>query len=234
MPVLPITGLGPAAVEEQSYDVAVAPQSKEEADVNGTETRHRYRSHGWRNPLLLYLDGITDEGNLGAILRSCYVLGVDGVIMSGRRNAPMSAITTKAASGAAEALQLFNAEKPREFFQNSSVAGWQIYAASMPPSSNPSSPNITFTRNQGQSETVPDAPLSRNPVILVLGNEETGVSSHILARAHYHVGVTAAREPGEIGLDSLNVSVATALLCMRFLKTPNQNLKLKQDDNLLF
>lgn len=56
--------------------------------------------------LLLGLDGIEDPQNLGAILRSAEVAGVEGVLLPERRSAPLSAVAVKASSGASEYLRL--------------------------------------------------------------------------------------------------------------------------------
>ncbi|MGB7190057.1 MAG: 23S rRNA (guanosine(2251)-2'-O)-methyltransferase RlmB [Acidobacteriaceae bacterium] len=52
--------------------------------------------------LLLALDGIEDPQNLGALLRSADASGVDGVLLTERRAAPLSAVAVKASAGAAE------------------------------------------------------------------------------------------------------------------------------------
>ncbi len=55
-------------------------------------------------PFIIILDSVTDEGNLGSIIRSAEVLGAHGVIMGKRRSASLSAVAYKASSGAAEIL----------------------------------------------------------------------------------------------------------------------------------
>jgi 23S rRNA (guanosine2251-2'-O)-methyltransferase len=55
-------------------------------------------------PFIVLLDGVTDEGNLGSIIRSAEVLGAHGVIIGKHRSASLSATVCKAASGAAELL----------------------------------------------------------------------------------------------------------------------------------
>jgi 23S rRNA (guanosine2251-2'-O)-methyltransferase len=55
-----------------------------------------------RPPLLLALDGVEDPQNLGALLRSADGAGADGVVLTERRAAPMSAVAVKASAGAAE------------------------------------------------------------------------------------------------------------------------------------
>ena len=56
--------------------------------------------------LVLALDGIEDPQNLGALLRSADGSGVDAVVMTERRAAPLSAVAAKAAAGAQEHLRI--------------------------------------------------------------------------------------------------------------------------------
>ena len=56
--------------------------------------------------LILALDGIEDPQNLGALLRVADGAGVDGVILTKRRSAPLSPAAVKASAGAAEHLRI--------------------------------------------------------------------------------------------------------------------------------
>ena len=56
--------------------------------------------------LLLALDGVEDPQNLGALLRVADGAGVDGVILTERRSAPLSPAAIKASAGAAEHLRI--------------------------------------------------------------------------------------------------------------------------------
>jgi 23S rRNA (guanosine2251-2'-O)-methyltransferase len=56
--------------------------------------------------LVLALDGVEDPQNLGALLRTAEGSGVDGVLLTERRSAPLSAVAVKAAAGATEHLRL--------------------------------------------------------------------------------------------------------------------------------
>jgi 23S rRNA (guanosine2251-2'-O)-methyltransferase len=58
------------------------------------------------NRLLLALDGVEDPQNLGALLRVADGAGVDGVILTERRSAPLSPVAVKASAGAAEHLRI--------------------------------------------------------------------------------------------------------------------------------
>jgi len=56
--------------------------------------------------LLLALDGVEDPQNLGALLRVADGAGVDGVVMTERRAAPLSPVAIKASAGAAEHIRI--------------------------------------------------------------------------------------------------------------------------------
>ncbi len=56
--------------------------------------------------LILALDGVEDPQNLGALLRVADGAGVDGVLLTERRSAPLSPAAVKASAGAAEHLRI--------------------------------------------------------------------------------------------------------------------------------
>ncbi len=56
--------------------------------------------------LLLALDGVEDPQNLGALLRVADGAGVDGIVLTERRSAPLSPVAVKASAGASEHLRI--------------------------------------------------------------------------------------------------------------------------------
>src|ERR1700722_4985922 len=56
--------------------------------------------------LLLALDGVEDPQNLGALLRVADGAGVDGIVLTERRAAPLSPVAVKASAGASEHLRI--------------------------------------------------------------------------------------------------------------------------------
>jgi 23S rRNA (guanosine2251-2'-O)-methyltransferase len=59
-----------------------------------------------RDRLFLALDGVEDPQNLGALLRTAEGAGVDGVVVTERRSAPLSPVAVKASAGAAEHVKI--------------------------------------------------------------------------------------------------------------------------------
>ncbi len=53
-------------------------------------------------PFMLVLDGVTDPGNFGSLLRTAACAGVGGVVVGRHRSAPLTPAAVKAAAGAVE------------------------------------------------------------------------------------------------------------------------------------
>ncbi len=62
-----------------------------------------------KKPKIILLDTIQDVRNVGAILRSAYCLGVDGVVMCKKKGAPLSPVVFKTSAGLAEHLNIYQA-----------------------------------------------------------------------------------------------------------------------------
>ncbi|KAF2465543.1 alpha/beta knot [Lindgomyces ingoldianus] len=242
LPRPPITQLGAALIGSASFKVERDKQSREDAIVNGTQEEYSYKSAGWRHPLLLYVDGVLDEGNLGAIARSAYFLGVDAIATPTRQSAPWSHIALKASAGAAEAIPIFAVAQPSSFLMKSALRGWRIYASdAIPPeielqssgttSLSPMnrdedcSSKVLYTFARSSKRIADHFPVASHPTILMMGAEGSGLRTSLINQAHYKVGIRAGRDVGEVGVDSLNVSVAASLLCYEFLKRPRQERK---------
>ena len=110
-----------------------------------------------KSPFILILDEIQDVRNLGAILRSAYCTGVDGVIICRKNSAPLSPAAFKASAGLAEHLNIFLAPTIASAFQLVKTAGYNMYCA---------------TLEQGENATKVEFSA---PAALVIGNEEQGI-----------------------------------------------------------
>jgi 23S rRNA (guanosine2251-2'-O)-methyltransferase len=60
------------------------------------------RGRPGRKPFLVAIDGVTDPGNLGAIIRNCDGAGVDGVLVPRHRSVHVTPTVAKASAGAIE------------------------------------------------------------------------------------------------------------------------------------
>lgn len=142
-------------------------------------------------PFLLVLDGITDPGNLGALLRTGACAGVTGVVLPRHRAARITPTVTKAAAGAVEHLPIATVSGvPRALADLTRHGVWSVGL------------DVTAER------AVYDMEVADGPVALVLGAEGRGLSR--LTRERCDLVVTI---PIRGVLDSLNVSAAAAVAC---------------------
>ncbi|GFF54673.1 rRNA methyltransferase, mitochondrial [Aspergillus udagawae] len=223
LPQLPVKSLCAApTLGADEFRVVLAPQSKEEAAVNSTNNRIPVRHLPGKNryPVVLLLDGITDTGNLGGIIRSAYYLGIDAIVFAGRNCAPLSPVTIKASAGAAENMPLIKVSNEVDFIQQSKANGWRFFAADAP------MPGSSFSDTSGDIDLTRNT-LTQAPSVIMLGSEGFGLSAHIKSHADSTVSIPGARNVTEWGyekdparVDSLNVSVAAAILMEQFLRIP--------------
>jgi 21S rRNA (GM2251-2'-O)-methyltransferase len=205
--------------EPSSFYITLGHQSREEKTINGSENSVSYPSPSSmpgapaRSPFVLFLDGIQDPGNLGAILRTAHFFGIDAVALSGSC-APLTPVALKSSAGAAELVPILHVSNASSFLEQSKESGWKVWAAAAPPVH-----NDVKGWNSWNAAHVTTRQLSSNalkePTILMLGSEGEGLRKVLFDRATAKVGI-----PGGAGsLDSLNVSVAAGVLCEAFLKT---------------
>jgi len=211
LPQLPVTALGELSTSDEfpGYQVSLGHQSHEETQVNGTDdfvpaTAGRYK------PLVLFLDGVRDPGNLGAILRSASFLGINAVAISNRTSTTLTPVALKASAGASETTTLFSVDSPAEFLARSKEAGWKVFAAV--PTADRRRPGKQLDLRGLERED----PLKQDPCILLVGSEGDGLPR--LLRSKADVEVTIPNQSGSNIVDSLNVSVAAGLLCSSFVK----------------
>lgn len=224
LPKIPVTSLDPVPSPQASFRVAMGHQSKEEEAVNGSNSVVRYGTGYRRYPFLLLLDGIRDPGNMGAIFRSAHFLGADGIVICNHNSAGLTPVTLKAAAGAAESLPIFSVDRPTSFIDSCRQNGWKFYAAVSPSSSD----SEHAARRPFFLTSTMGNPTQTHPCILILGSEGEGLQWNIQKKADYSLGIEAQRI-GNGDLDSLNVSVAAALLCQAFLKKPTADNGLNPD-----
>ena len=139
-------------------------------------------------PFIIILDSITDEGNLGAIIRSAEVFGAHGIILGKRRSASLSAVAFKASSGAAELVPVVKATNLSSTIKELKDKGVWIAAA------------------DANGEPAPTVPLT-GAIALVIGSEGDGISRLVLEHCDYKVRIPMKGKTG-----SLNASAAAAVL----------------------
>jgi len=145
--------------------------------------------------LLLVLDGIEDPHNLGAILRSAEVAGVDGVFIPQRRSAPLSAAAVKASAGASAHLKVARSGNTARLIEQLKAAGYWIAGI----------------------DAAADKPLWQldltGPTVLVLGSEGSGLHRLVRDKCDFLASI-----PMRGKVSSFNVSVAAGIALYEVLR----------------
>jgi len=148
-----------------------------------------------RSGLVLILDQLNDVGNVGAIIRSAVAAGVDGIIVSSRRSAPINETVLKTSAGSLLQARIVLSKnivneirilKENDFW----VAGTDVRQGS------------DYTEFNFQYNTA-----------LIIGNEEKGISPRLKKISDFLITI-----PHSSKVESLNVSVSTAVILFEALR----------------
>ena len=150
------------------------------------------RSRKVEVPIIVILDGINDTHNLGAILRSCDVFNVTGVIIPKHNQVPLNATVAKSSAGAINFVPVTQVSSINQTIQKLKDNGFWIVSTDG---------NAKLDYNQITYDF---------PVALVIGSEGKGVSPLIVKNSDYVVKI-----PQYGHVNSLNASVAAGILLAR-------------------
>lgn len=137
---------------------------------------------------LLVLDQVQDPHNLGAVLRSAYVLGAVGAVIPERRACAVTAAVVRTSAGATEHLPVARVVNLSRALGAMKDAGYWIYGAA------------------GEQGQAPEELDLTGRVALVLGSEGHGLRPSVQQACDLVVTIPMA------GPLSLNVSVAAGVL----------------------
>ncbi|MDH3463984.1 MAG: RNA methyltransferase, partial [Acidimicrobiia bacterium] len=145
---------------------------------------------------LVVLDHLEDPQNVGAIARSAAAAGATGLVISGRRSAPLGASTFKAAAGALERLPVAVVGSIADALQRLKDRG--VWAVGL---------------QAGSSESLFGLQLLTEPVAVVIGAEGRGLAPLVAKRCD-----ALASIPMAAGIESLNASVSAALAVFEIMR----------------
>ena len=146
-------------------------------------------------PIILALDGIEDPQNLGGILRTAEVFGVDAIIIPKHRAAGVTASVLRASSGAAEHVPVARTTSMAACLERLKALGYWVCGAAV----------------EGGTP-VHQADLIR-PLALIVGGEHRGLRPGVRDRCDMLVTI-----PMKGRLESLNAGVATAIILYEALR----------------
>ncbi|MFY0651409.1 MAG: 23S rRNA (guanosine(2251)-2'-O)-methyltransferase RlmB [Cyclobacteriaceae bacterium] len=148
-----------------------------------------------KTPLILILDRITDVRNFGAICRTAECAGVNAVVIPSKGGALINSDAVKTSAGALNYLSVCKEDSLKEAIIYLKNSGFQVVACTE------KSDQLIFD-------------LEYNiPTAIIMGSEENGVSPELIDASN-----TSAKIPLHGEIDSLNVSVASAIVLYECLR----------------
>lgn len=151
-----------------------------------------------KQPLLVMLDGLEDPHNLGAILRTCDCVGVDGVIIGKHRNVKLTPTVAKVSTGAIDTVKVSMVTNLSQTLKSLKKQGFWIVGADM---------HEAVDYRSAQYDV---------PLVVVIGSEGFGISPLVAKTCDYCVKL-----PMEGTVTSLNASVACGILLYQVYNSRN-------------
>ncbi|MCB4743815.1 MAG: RNA methyltransferase [Sulfurovum sp.] len=143
-----------------------------------------------KSNFIVVLDGLTDVGNIGAIVRSAYALGAEAVVATGVKQLNLSAIV-RSSSGALMDMPFLIYPNILDVLHECHQVKFRIYGAT--------------------TEGIPIQKMHFAPKrLLVMGSEGNGISKKVHTKLDALISIEMKH-----AFDSLNVSAAAAILIHR-------------------
>lgn len=139
-------------------------------------------------PLILILDGIVDPRNFGACVRSATAAGVDALVFSQRSSAPITATVHTAAAGGCYYLDIFQVNNLARIISMLKKSNIWVYGLAA-----------------GGKNNIYNTDFKTGTAIVV-GSEADGIKYNISKLCDDIISI-----PISVNIDSLNVSVASAI-----------------------
>lgn len=139
---------------------------------------------------IVFLDRITDCGNLGAILRSCAYFGWEFILLPNKESAPINEYVFKASAGGIEYLKISRIKSSLKVIQRFKTNDFVIIGADI------------------RGKQIQNINLNGyNKILLIMGSEGKGIRKSLLRICDKLLYI-----PGNGNIDSLNVSVASGIM----------------------
>jgi 23S rRNA (guanosine2251-2'-O)-methyltransferase len=148
------------------------------------------------NPAVLFLDGIEDPHNFGAILRTAAASGISAVIVPTQKQSPVNATVFKTSAGTAGKIPIIRVHDVNQGIKDLELAGFEILAL-----------------DGGSTNSFWEAKFE-SPTAFMIGNEGDGLDPKIIKKAS-----KTLRIPMENNVESLNASVSAALVCYEWARS---------------
>lgn len=147
-----------------------------------------------KRKIIIVLDSIQDSGNFGAIIRSAKAFNANYIVFKKDNQVDINEYVIKASVGTINSSCFLKVANLNNTIEKLKKEGYWIYG--------------TCLENASKLEEIKSIP---DKVVLILGNEDKGVSQLLLKNADYKIKISTNND-----IDSLNVSVSAGIILHYF------------------
>ena len=159
--------------------------------------KYVYESDDVSNRFSIALDGVRDPGNMGTIIRIADWFGIQNIFCSTDCVDIFNPKCIMSTMGSISRVKVHQVNLSDFLSSFKEKEGFDIYAADM---------DGADLRSQKLSKAG----------ILVMGNESNGISKNLLPLVTQNLGIKGLDREGATGAESLNVAIATSIICYEF------------------
>lgn len=147
--------------------------------------------------LMLMLDGIQDPGNMGTIIRTADWFGIETIVCSPASANPFNPKVVQASMGSLSRVKVYTADLA-EMLKNR--------------------PDYLNTFGAVLNGEPLDEIAKPQTAIIIIGNEARGISKELLPIIDFKITIPGYSGSKTSSAESLNASIATAIICYEFRK----------------
>ena len=148
-----------------------------------------------KKSLIIIADQITDQNNLGNIIRTALLMGADGLLLSEHSSADINDVTSLTSSGAVEVLKYHVSKNINRTIEVLKKSGYWTYSLDM------SGQEINREFNFDKKS------------VIIVGSEGKGIRRNILTNSDFKISIP---QENVDGIDSYNAANSLAIAAYHF------------------
>ncbi len=148
-----------------------------------------------KKSLIIIADQITDQNNLGNIIRTALLMGADGLLLSEHSSADINDVTSLTSSGAVEVLKYHVSKNINRTIEVLKKSGYWTYSLDM--SGKQMNSEFNFDKKS----------------VIVVGSEGKGIRRNILTNSDFVISIP---QENVDGIDSYNAANSLAIAAYHF------------------
>ena len=148
-----------------------------------------------KKSLIIIADQITDQNNLGNIIRTALLMGADGLLLSEHSSADINDVTSLTSSGAVEVLKYHVSKNINRTIEVLKKSGYWTYSLDM--SGQEMNRKFNFDKKS----------------VIIVGSEGKGIRRNILTNSDFKISIP---QENVDGIDSYNAANSLAIAAYHF------------------